>query len=295
MCDKKIKFRNRYIIKVILTLLLLIFTALMFTGCEIDKEVVENLIEKNLIEKNQSSSNMEYTITLKEWNENKHEWDEVQRIGNYRGELVNGIPEGEGIFSAANGQGINWSYTGNFSNGTFSGHGKVVWDDGSFQEGTYTEGAFTPRVDELFCAIGTRSIAPFTITKNNQRFIYEHEDIFTNEKNYSGYDNIMSNDISFAIEDDLTDVEETLCYCTEALVDKIYINSMYGHTITFVLVRDRIGSLYILVYDGEINEIQEQMIVTFTGLPVDKSSFTNDLGTVYEGVVVIASEIRCIY
>ena len=282
--------RCRDIKRIIVVISLIVTMSCTLTGCQMIKEIlgVQN-------EEVNSTSNMEYTITLKQWNEYSRKWGEITRTGVYSGQLVKGIPEGEGTFKAINDQGESWSYTGEFSEGTFSGYGKVEWNNGLCEEGTYTNGAYTPLEDELFCVVGTRSQAPFTITENNRRFIRENKDIFNSEKTFD-YEALIDYSITPAMmKDNIENVEENLYCCIEASVEEIYENSMYGHSIAFVLARDYEGYLYVLVYDGELEDVVEQGIVTFTGLPVANSCFENNYGEISDAIVIVAADITGIW
>jgi len=64
-----------------------------------------------------------------------------KRTGDYTGEATDGVPNGEGVFSSENTEGVAWTYTGGFVNGKFEGQGKTVWEGGSdSEEGLYKDG-----------------------------------------------------------------------------------------------------------------------------------------------------------
>lgn len=280
-------FKKLYMRVAILTLIMLPSLALI--GCGKTKDVVEET-KKEYDKEITTAVDMEYIIKLKQWNEYSRDWEQLERIGVYSGQLVNGVPDGEGSFSVYNSTGVYWTYTGMFSKGTISGYGKTEWYDGFCEEGTYTDGAFTPVADELFCAVGTRSEAPFTITENNRNFIRENINIFQGEIN-TDYDDLINYDLTASmIKDEIKNAEKSLYYCM-AQVCKIYANSMYGHNITLVLARDYEENLYLLVCDGELEYIEEQCNITFTGLPVSNSYFRNSMDETCDVIVIIVSDV----
>jgi hypothetical protein len=63
------------------------------------------------------------------------------RTGIYTGEVVNGIPNGQGAFISKNPEGIMWTYTGELKDGQFNGNGIVEWESGDKREGTYQNGS----------------------------------------------------------------------------------------------------------------------------------------------------------
>lgn len=76
------------------------------------------------------------------------------RKGTYTGKMINGKPEGEGIFISDNSEGVKWTYTGNFRDGEFSGSGKSEWTDGNIYEGEYARGYMNGK-GKYTCSDGT--------------------------------------------------------------------------------------------------------------------------------------------
>ena len=68
--------------------------------------------------------------------------DGESRIGKYTGNMVNGRPEGYGVFATTNPNGFSWHYIGNWKNGLMHGEGAIYWEDGSLEIGEYEEGRF---------------------------------------------------------------------------------------------------------------------------------------------------------
>lgn len=91
--------------------------------------------------------------------------DGQSRLGKYTGDMVNGVPEGYGIFATTNPNGFSWHYVGYWKNGLMDGQGGTYWEDGSLEIGEYEEGHFVfgyynyDGVDfELFSPDPTRSL-----------------------------------------------------------------------------------------------------------------------------------------
>ncbi|MCL2843519.1 MAG: hypothetical protein FWE28_08690 [Oscillospiraceae bacterium] len=62
------------------------------------------------------------------------------RTGIYTGDIFEGVPNGNGVFTSRNPEGIDWTYTGAFRDGFFHGDGVQEWDSGARREGTFLYG-----------------------------------------------------------------------------------------------------------------------------------------------------------
>lgn len=99
-----------------------------------------------------------------------------EREGIYTGTLVDGVPNGFGIFESVNDEGIQWTYEGEFVNGTFDGKGKTTWENGQLQVGTYSNGLWTPTYGEWLESFSEQ--AGIKIPEKTLSFINENETIF---------------------------------------------------------------------------------------------------------------------
>ena len=99
-----------------------------------------------------------------------------ERQGSYTGTLVDGIPNGLGIFESVNDEGIQWTYEGEFVNGSFDGIGKTTWENGQMQEGTYSNGLWTPTYGEWLKSFSEQ--AGIKIPEKTLNFINENEALF---------------------------------------------------------------------------------------------------------------------
>ena len=70
------------------------------------------------------------------------------RTGKYSGDMTDGIPNGQGKFTAKNDEGVEWTYEGSFVNGHFQGEGKTTWKSGQIEIGTYEDDVIVPLKDE---------------------------------------------------------------------------------------------------------------------------------------------------
>ncbi len=65
-----------------------------------------------------------------------------ERSGTYEGNINdNGLPEGTGTFVSQTMSGNTWTYSGEWKNGHWEGHGSAIWGDGSQYVGEYSNDA----------------------------------------------------------------------------------------------------------------------------------------------------------
>ena len=102
--------------------------------------------------------------------------DGTERIGEYEGEVLNGLPEGQGIFYSQNSKGDKYYYEGEWKNGLWNGQGKTVHESGKVREGRYENCSFIPTPLELFTAYFNHFNC--SICANAQEFINANEDLF---------------------------------------------------------------------------------------------------------------------
>lgn len=108
--------------KKIMLLLLTACLAISLSGCSLIPGIFGN--------KGQSVKNETMTLSLASG----------QETGTYTGQLVQGLPQGEGVFTvAATKNKIAWTYDGNWEKGHFQGAGETTWEDGFVQEGNYQD------------------------------------------------------------------------------------------------------------------------------------------------------------
>lgn len=67
-----------------------------------------------------------------------------ERTGTYTGDMIDGIPNGEGKFTSKNENGQEWTYEGTFKNGHFEGEGMTTWGKDQKEIGTYKDDVIVP-------------------------------------------------------------------------------------------------------------------------------------------------------
>lgn len=242
--------------------------------------------------------NMEITLTWDTWDAAGSEIITVTRDGLYTGDVVDGIPNGQGAFSAVNDEGTSWVYTGAFKNGKFSGYGKTVWDEiNKIEEGTYADGLFTPNTFELFNSLKWSSFIEYDFSKENIAFINENIDIFpaTTDKSRELMLSSIYSDLTYSMMVKTLDgLEGQLYECMSSTALQVFQESLYGHTITSIIAYDDASNFYVILYDGALPDIYADMKISFVGLPISASGFENVSGGTTNAIVLLGSMVSTI-
>ena len=240
--------------------------------------------------------NKTISITWDSWDSAGKEISTITREGTYTGEMIDGIPNGQGTFSSMNDNGVTWIYTGGFKDGKFHGQGKTTWDGSNeLETGTYVDGLFTPTTCELFVSVAPTFGAPYSISEENQAFMEENADIFpaTTEDSQNKASAFVQDDLTYPMmTKSLDGLEGRLYQCNRALATQVFQNSMYGHTVTSIFAYDEDSNCYVILYDGTLPDILDETMICFTALPVSVSGYNNVSGGTTNTIVMIGSSVN---
>ncbi len=223
---------------------------------------------------------------------------DLDRTGEYKGDVVDGIPKGNGEFTATTDDGETYTYTGNWDNGIFDGYGKKVFKDSdSVYEGTYTNGEYMPTKLEylgLFSKNNSedKSQVLFTMTDKAKNFISNNDGIFPTT-DFEKIKNRVDTSIEF----------KHLMKNIDSYGDKlikydndtgVFVNeySDLGFDITILQVPNVFDNVfYYVYYFGKLNDIYNGDKVVVYGLPIATTSFTNVSNTTTQAVVLLGSYV----
>ncbi|MDD3024697.1 MAG: hypothetical protein PHE26_12455 [Syntrophomonadaceae bacterium] len=204
---------------------------------------------------------------------------DTERIGKYEGEVVDGIPNGFGTFSACNDRNIEYTYTGEWKDGRFDGQGATKWDEEETLDsiGTYKQGRFVPAFSELIDSLATNTSMQFSPSSRCMDFIKEHQKIFI-DGDFEEIEKYLNTSIEYkhlAKTPGKYDTEIMLSYGT---VQQIFENNVDDefdkYSYTAILIADDYYNYYWVYYPGEC-EYFEGDYISFMGLPIGPSSFEN--------------------
>ena len=107
--------------------------------------------------------------------------DGIVRTGTFEGEVVNCKPEGNGSYTTANDDNEKYTYTGEFANGKFNGHGKKSFENGKhgIQDGNWKDNEFYPTLVERIQDLGTyKDDCEYSLNDEQKSFIEKNENAF---------------------------------------------------------------------------------------------------------------------
>lgn len=270
-----------------------LFALLLLTACG-----NENVVPTAPAPQIKTVENEAILLTFDSWDDTGANTVSITREGMYTGEVIDGIPNGEGTFSAINDTGNSWVYTGSFVDGKFHGHGKTVWDDSAYvEEGTYTEGRFTPTKAEFFNALTPLSPVPYSISAENLSFIDENADLFPASTDVAVQEisGLINSDLTYPMMTKTLDgLEKQLYQCNYGLATQVFQESMYSHTFTTIIARDEDYNYYYIFYDGILPDVYDNTSIAFSGLPVSASGFDNVGGGITNVIVLIGTTVDTI-
>ena len=208
-------------------------------------------------------------------------YDDVIRTGEYMGETLNGLADGNGIYAAKNDSGIQYTYSGEWKSGLFNGYGEQKYDADNYYTriGTFTNGKFTPTPLDFFITKGTIPNETYTISEKAKSFLLNHPDIFLNNE----------------IGDETIEYEEKFKYTTYAKspenygsklltlsnlkVVQIFEDQNWDKDTTFIIATDGSGNVYSINMYGKLDGIYENSRIKITVLPLDYFTYPNVSGT----------------
>ena len=251
------------------------------------------------VEQDESVENVAVTISITDWDNTTGDSVLIESEGTYTGEMVNGVPEGHGAFTATNAEGVSWTYTGEFKNGRFHGQGTTVWDDAdSYTEsGTYTDGQYTPTTAELFDALGPVAIAPYSISKKSLEFIQNNQNIFpaVSEDSQAQAASLIKQDLTYPmLTKTLNGHEEELYSCSSATATQVTEEFLFGHIVTSIIAVDRNRNYYYILHDGELPDIYDDTPISFYGLAVGSSGYDNVGGGTTNVIVLLSANVTVV-
>lgn len=225
--------------------------------------------------------NLEYTLSGKKYN-NSGKPENYERTGVYSGEVIDGIPNGHGEFKTQNPQGITWVYKGEFKDGTFNGSGSATWESDDYvnENGTYTDGLFTPTDVEFYSTVqniyqNSGDVIPAAAT-----FIAEYPNLFpcASKEDKVLTSELTDNTITYEkLIKNITQFGDKLFSAKGLTVQQIFETNAYGRNLTWILAFDQDLHFFVIYYDGSIDIYQGDQI-NIIALPINYSSFDNTGG-----------------
>ena len=207
--------------------------------------------------------------------------DGFVRVGEYTGDVCDGLAEGEGVFTTVNDDGISYTYSGAWKKGLYNGQGVLHWNSEDYYtlKGTFLDGDFFPTPAEFFSAKGTYPDETYTVTENALSFMDEYPNVFLeNDANVAGveyeqnfqYGDFAKNPGKFG---------NKLIVVPSLRVVQIFENDYWGHEQTFIIAQDGRNNVYYVNIFGYLDNVNVGKYIKLTALPLDYFTYPNVSGT----------------
>ena len=212
------------------------------------------------------------------------------RVGEYRGETVDGIPSGYGSYSSANASGTPWTYTGAFENGKFNGFGTIEWfgNKAIYHTGNYVDGIFTPTYAQFVFSYGYD--CGFHPCPLSMDFIERNNNYFTSRSSGTP----MSRDIvSWNLWDfkrDRSNYTQKFVELRDLTVEQVLRDDQLNRQYELVILSDA-DTLYYGFFDGWGNVSEGTRIRSIYVVPLEWGSYDNVDGDAMDAVFCAYSKV----
>lgn len=219
---------------------------------------------------------------------------EVTRTGEYEGDVVNGVPNGEGEFTAVNDEGKKYTYTGEWKDGTWDGQGSRSFEEKDYhckEEGNFENGEFKPTILQNYIALGT--VEPkYVPTEKAKNFLTTHENLFPT-KNKKKAEKYTKNNLQYKhVNKNPDNYGDQLIKLTNYEVTQIWeVDSWDGKLTEITAMSSNYDNVICVLYLGKV-KLYEGDKFTVYGLPLDDTSWTNVGGGTTLAITLAGSYIE---
>lgn len=217
--------------------------------------------------------------------------------GSYSGTVLSGRPEGRGKYTSVNGEGVSFTYEGEWKNGFMDGQGCLTYDAENYyvRKGTFRKGCYTPTGLEALEALG--SCEPlFTLSEAQREFL--SDDAFWTQENYHEFFDSPYR----ALRLKNTSLQD--CYRGEAPWEEpawieqlslrviVYdVECIGGVYFTCITAADSTYSQFFrIIVPEKAGNLWQGQYIHLIGMPIGWSVTTNTLGEEHSTFVAIAAD-----
>ena len=224
-----------------------------------------------------------------------------ETAGSYAGDGKDGLPDGEGVFTAESASGIPFTYTGEWTAGLMDGTGTLTYNAEALytRTGTFTAGRFTPNGLETLVSFGTCE-PTFTLTENQLAFLREASDLWEREEHQDFFNSVYK-------ELYTKNAWIAQCFTDDSFWEEPYWMEIYsmrvisartgalvpgGREMTCIFAADR-NYQYpcFVIVPGSVDRLTQGNTFHVYAMPIAVSSYVNMLGETREGLVLLAGDI----
>ncbi len=206
---------------------------------------------------------------------------EVDRTGEYKGQVSDLLAKGNGIFNAATSEGVSYTYEGEWSKGLYNGLGKTDYHNEDYVDyyGNFKDGEFYPTPYQFFKTMETAKDCEYTITQNAEKVLEEYPQMFLSN---STEDCNIGYEENFSYKAFAKNQEEYGDKLIKVSLRVVHINEYdsYGNNkMTFFIGEDSGHNVYYVIKYGYTKDVYEGNRIVLTALPLDYFTYPNISGT----------------
>lgn len=219
-------------------------------------------------------------------------------IGTYEGDVLEGIPNGNGVFTYQNSDNVGFTYTGEWKNGLFNGKGffdsyneNVLAD----YRGTFTNGKYTPTRSEFIMHLSSFEMCPYEVSDISVEFIDMHEDFFPAE-DLSIIEEYVDEDIKYNMITKFPhkygDKFIRLEGYTVNTIRELEFPALDDNLTLIIAYTGFVKDNVYIYYIGSLEDIYRDDKITIYGLPIDAGGYVNAIGGKTNCIVLYGSYIQ---
>lgn len=224
----------------------------------------------------------------------KVELPEVTRTGEYDGDVIDGVPNGQGTFTAVNSDNEKYTYTGEWKDGTWNGQGTRKFENKKHTEeiGNFTDGEFDPTKLELFETCGKGENIEFVLTEKAKQFIATHDDIFP-VKNKKLVQKYTDTNLKYKhIQKNPDNYGDKLIKLDDYKVAQILEEDIWNGKVTQILAVDKnYENIIYILYLGKTKLYEGDKLAAY-GLPLNRVSWGTIMGGELPALAIAGSYIE---
>lgn len=224
-----------------------------------------------------------------------------ETAGSYAGDGKDGLPDGEGVFTAESESGIPFTYTGEWAAGIMDGEGTLSYDAEALytRTGTFTAGRFTPDGLETLVSLGTCEPV-FTLTESQLAALRETTDLWERTDHQDFFNSVYKELFT-------KNAWIGQCFADDSFREEPYWMEVYsmriitahtgalvpgGAEMTCIFAADR-NYQYpcFVIVPGSVDRLTQGNTFHVYAMPLAVSSYVNTLGETREALVLLAGDI----
>lgn len=219
-----------------------------------------------------------------------------ERTGKYTGEVIDGIPNGNGKFETVNPAGAKWYYEGEFKDGLFDGNGITLWESGSVKKGEFIKNLWSPKPIELIDYLYYNSINEnFAVSDKAYSFISEHANLFPSQ-NIDDLTEFVDESIEYRkITKDPTVFGDKIMKLKNITVAQIFVEKIEDSNdvkYTYMIACDDDWNYYEIYYFGNVEDVYDgDLVSTIYAIPVNTGGYENIGGGTTNTVALLGCNI----